>query len=122
MGDQMVVFSDLIGKQIETDLDALESNMLPVKQVMGQLRDAIERTRARGVSDDEILETLKKNGVKINKPTFAKLLREGRPGTRMNAGKAQRAADKLNGGDGQPPPDPSGAGSPGGGDGSGAHP
>lgn len=121
MADQMVVFSDLIGRQIETDLDALESNMVPVKEVMVQLRGAIERTRARGVSDDDILETLRRNGIKIKKPAFDKLLREGRPGTRMNPEKAKRAADKLNGG-GEKTPGPPGAESSGRGDGSEAHP
>ena len=103
MADQMVMFSEVIGKQIETELDALESNMVPVKEVMAQLRDAIERTRGRGVLDDDIREILKKNGVRMNKPTFDKLLREGRPGTRTNPGKAKRAADKLNRGDETPP-------------------
>ena len=121
MADQMVVFSDLIGKQIETDLDALESNMVPVKEVMAQLRGAIERTRARGVSDDEILAALRKNGVRIKKPAFDKLLREGRPGTRLNPEKAKQAADKLNGGEDKPPGPPP-AGSSGQGAGSEARP
>ena len=105
MAEEQFVFSELIAQNIEGDLDALESRTEPASKVMERLRVSIEKTRARGVPDSEILASLKKKGVKLTLPVFHKLLKDGKTGQRINAGKAKSAAEKLNGGNDPPPGD-----------------
>ena len=103
MAEEQFVFSELIAKSIEGDLDGLESRKEPATTVMERLRAAILKTRGRGVPDTEILAALKKHGVRLTLPVFHKLLKDGRTGRRINTGKAQGAARKL-AGENDPPP------------------
>ena len=104
MAEQEVVFSDFIAEKIEGELGALKPRKVPARQAIRNLHGSLKKALDRGVPESELLNVLKKNGIRLSPKVFREYLETGRPGRRMNAGGAERAGEKLNGGGGGAPP------------------
>ena len=110
MPEQEVVFSDFIAEKIEGELGALKPRKVPARQAIRNLHGSLKKALDRGVPESELLNVLKKNGIRLSPKVFREYLETGRPGRRMNAGGAERAGEKLNGGEGGAPPGDAGGG------------
>lgn len=100
MAEQEVVFSDFIAEKIEGEVGLLQPRKIPARQAIRNLHGSLKKALDRGVPESELLNVLKKNGIRLSPKVFREYMETGRPGRRMNAGGAERADDKLNGGDG----------------------
>lgn len=111
MAEQEVVFSDFIAEKIEGEVGALKPRKVPARQAIRNLHGSLKRALDRGVPESELLDVLKKNGIRLSPKVFREYMETGRPGRRMNAGGAERAGEKLNGGEGgETPPGDAGGG------------
>lgn len=100
MAEQEVVFSDFIAEKIEGEVASLKPRKIPARQAIRNLHGSLKKALDRGVPESELLNVLKKNGIRLSPRVFREYMETGRPGRRMNAGGAERAGEKLNGGDG----------------------
>jgi len=80
---------------IEKDLEELEPPRIDARTVIGKLHTAILQQKRVGVDDAAILQVLKKHGIKMAASTLNRYLREGKPGTSINARRAKAAADTI---------------------------